>query len=147
MNRAVNFVQAHRMRLFVSKAMDHLASLTGQEFDDMMFPVTVDKNGRQSRHFTTRPFADLATAMEKAQALSYSALNDTAPERIKRKDNAGGDTNINEMHAKLAQAMAEVGASKTPRALLFDAQLAEADAARPMLSKPASSSPLDNDEH
>jgi hypothetical protein len=51
------------------------------------------------------------------------------------------------MHAKLAQAMAEVSGSRTPRAMLFDQQLIEAELARPVPVAVEPLNPLDNDEH
>lgn len=152
MNRAVNFVQAHRMRVFVSRVMNRMSGLSPEQFDEVLFPSEKRKDGTTSRKFSTRAFADLASAMEKAHALSYSALNDTAPERTKRKEDGVTETNLNELHARLSAAMAEVAGSRTPRALLFDQQLVEAEQLRKVVvvaieSQVEAVSPHDDDDH
>lgn len=125
MNRALNFVQAHRMRLIIERAIRKLSSMTDEELEEYLFtdqtsgdkPMTV-------KRLTTRPLADLAAAIEKCHAMSYAALNDTTQERVKR-DNLGKDeVAAGEMHVQMARAMSEAGKSKSIPAQLLDAQLA-----------------------
>lgn len=133
-NRALNFVQAHRMRLFIERLLQKLTGMSDAEIEEYIFssevPSKPGKPGATVAKLNTRPIADLVTAAEKAHALSYMALSDTAAERVKRQEVAndkGGDS-ASEIHAKIAAAMNEIAGSESPRALLFDAQLAEAQA-------------------
>lgn len=127
-NRALNFVQAHRMRLFIQRVISRLTGMGEEEFEGYLFQETHSKTGETSRKLTTRALADLASALEKAQELTYRALNDTAPERAKRKE-AGDDPEVSagDLHAQIAAGLAAVRASATPRAQLFDAQIAQAE--------------------
>jgi hypothetical protein len=145
-NRALNFVQAHRMRLFVARVIHRLTGMDTAEFECYIFQETVKKDGSTTTKLTTRAIADLAVAMEKAQAMSYLALNDTAQDRAKRKE-AEGDSEVSaqDLHARIAEGIAAVKASATPRAQLFDAQLAQAQAIATEARKPES--PHDNDDH
>ncbi len=142
-NRAMNFVQAHRMRLFVQRVITRITGMNEGEFEEYLFVKGKD----DTRKLTTRALADLASAMEKCQALTYAALNDTAPERAKRKeDGVDSDVSTGDLHAQISAGLAAVRASATPRAQLFDAQLAQAEE----LSKQARkgpASPLDDDNH
>jgi len=130
-NRAVNFVQAHRLRLCVDRMIDRLYNMTEDEILEYCFEVTTkrDRDGNESvtKKIVTRPFADLATAMEKCQAQTYHALNDTAPERAKRLEAPNDFHSAADLHAELSKAMAEVRESKSPQAELFRTQLARAE--------------------
>lgn len=124
MNRALNFVQAHQMRMFVARVLKRLTGLNEADLDAYVFPSEADKDGVVKK-FSTRAIADLASAMEKCQAMSYQALNDTTSERVKR-DEKVDETSAGDMHARIAAAMAEVRSDNSPRAKLLDAQLEEA---------------------
>lgn len=130
MNRALNFVQAHQLRLFVARVIKRLTNMTEDELEEYMLTATETVKGVDMTRskLTTRPLADLASAMEKCQAMSYLALNDTGAERLKRNESGAGDSEISasDMHARIAAAMAEVGAINTPRQRLLDAQVATA---------------------
>jgi hypothetical protein len=146
LNRAQNFVQAHRMRLFVARVIHRVSGMNEGEFNEYLFQGTKDKQGNETRKLTTRAIADLAVAMEKAQAMTYLALNDTAQDRAKRKE-TGDDVEVSagDLHARIAEGIAAVKASATPRAQLFDAQLAQAQAIVKECAKPVS--PNDSDDH
>lgn len=156
-NRALNFVQAHRMRLFVERIIHKLTGLNPDELHEYLFQKDAMSVGRNKKDpgqpiivkLSTRAVADLASAMEKAQAMSYLALNDTAQERIKRKEAIEGNEAGGELHAKIADAMSKLGKSRTPRALLFDAQLDEANKgrAKAVVEKRKPYNPLDDDDH
>jgi hypothetical protein len=121
-NRALNFVQAHKFRLFLERALKVMYNWNDEELTAHLNPETVSKLGTTTK-FTTRPMADLASAIEKCQTLTYSALNDTAPERVRRNAEDNPDK-AEDLHARIAAAMATAGGSQTARAQLFDAQLA-----------------------
>jgi replicative superfamily II helicase len=138
MNRALNFVQAHQMRLFVSRVIHRLTNLNEQEFEDYLYPSEVDKKTGKlyPGRLTTRALADLASAMEKCQAASYQALGDTGTERVKRGEvEADPEVSAGDMHARIASAMAAVAQANTPQQKLLDAQLTEANRLKDALKK------------
>ena len=146
-NRALNFSQAHRMRLTVERVLHKIAKFTDEELSEYMFTDVQTKTGCKYSKLTTRALADLASAMEKAQAMSYQALADTTQDRTRRKEqtedeNAGGD-----MMVRIADAMSKVRASTTPRAQLVDAQLTVADQQRQETLAIKKPHPNDNDDH
>lgn len=145
MNRALNFVQAHRMRLIVERAIKHFTGMDEQTFSEMMANGTrFTKDGQPALlKMSTRAIADLASALEKAHAMTYQALGDTSQERMRANAPAQAGDSYADMHAQIAQAMAKAGQSTTPRALLLDAQLAHAQLAP---KSPVDDS-YDRDEH
>lgn len=135
LNRAVNYVQAHKFRLIVERTLQRLTNMSVDEFD-LYILSKPGKDGLREMALTTRAIADLASALEKAQAMSYAALQDTGTDRAHRKE-GGSETSAGEMYDKMAAAMAAVKASGTPRALLLDAQLsAAAELTPPVYPKP-----------
>lgn len=153
-NRAINFTQAHRLRLFVDRVLQKLTDMTDAELEEYVFcseiPAKPGKPGAIVAKLNTRPIADLVAAAEKAQSLSYAALGDSPTERIKREafvnDTVG--ESASEIGAKIALAMQEVVASETPRALLFDQQLREAQTVeKKVKEKTAKSDSYDSDDH
>jgi hypothetical protein len=145
-NRALNFVQAHRMRLFVERIINRVTGMSVDEFEDYLMTDNVTAAGVRTRRLSTRAIADLSSAMEKAQSMSYMALNDTVQERAKRKEVDDTDGSAGSIHEQIAKAMSEVAASTSPRAMLFDAQLATANEVSPMIAKP-DTSPYEGDEN
>lgn len=126
-NRALNFAQCHRFRLFLERVLNKIVGFSPEELEEYLLSERGVKDGPPLKRLTTRALADLASAMEKCQAMSYLALTDTVQDRSKRKEaeehgEAGG-----ELHARIAEAMAKVGSSKTPRAQLLDAQIEYAE--------------------
>lgn len=144
-NRALNFVQAHRMRLFVERILHKLVSMENEEVEEYIFSDHSSKDGTAFKRLTTRAIADLASAMEKAQAMSYQALSDTAQDRAKRKDDSGNADSGGELHAKIAAAMAKVRGGNSTRAQLFDAQIEVGQTLAKEITRPAN--PHDSDEH
>lgn len=132
-NRALNFVQAHKMRLFLERIISRLSLMNQEEMETYMFPeetlVGLKAEERATRkpqrRLSTRPLADLASALEKVHQLAYQALNDTTSERVKRKEETGSDS-ASDLHAKIAAAMGKVGEGASIRAKLFDAQVEHA---------------------
>ena len=119
-NRALNFVQAHKFRVFVEGVIKRITDMSPTEFDSYLFEEKTTKHGTE-KHLSTRSLADLASAMEKAHAMTYLALNDTVQDRTRRKEQASDEASGGEIHAKLAAAMAQLSTSP-PRAQLIDAQ-------------------------
>ena len=145
-NRALNFVMAHRFRMFLERVLLKITGMNAEEFEQYL--LTNETKDGSFRRLSTRALADLASAMEKAQAMSYMALNDSAPERVKRKMVEDDSTAGGELHARIAAAMAQVRSSKSPRAALLDAQISIAQqVATKAAVQEAKHNPLDNDDH
>jgi hypothetical protein len=100
-NRALNFVQAHRMRLIVDAMLQVFDGLTTEEV--LAHMTMVDKTG--SGHISARFMADLSSASEKVHALSYAALGDTVKERVEREEGDDGEMNTNAIHAAVIAAL------------------------------------------
>jgi hypothetical protein len=144
-NRALNFVQARRMLMFLERVIHKLTGFTPEELEAYLLSDHSAKDGTQFRKLTTRALADLASALEKCQSLSYSALNDTAQERVKRNESVSDGASASDMHLAISKAFAEVRSSHSPRATLFDAQLSVAQEVIAENTLPAN--PLDNEDH
>lgn len=111
-NRALNFVDAHRYRVFLARVLREMTGMSYSDLKAFLFP-SVSEPGTgglvKMKRFSTRSLADLASAIEKCQGMTYMALNDTATERRERpEEGEGADTS--EMHLKLARAMTEASA-------------------------------------
>lgn len=135
LNRSLNYVQAHKFRMVVERVIHRLTGMDADEMEEYMFSK-IGCEGIRERSLTTRALADLASAMEKAQSMTYQALSDTSSDRAKRKDDPGAEGSAGEMHTLIAAAMGKVRGSKTPRAMLFDAQLAVAAEIAPKVVRP-----------
>lgn len=107
-NRAINFVQAHRLRNVLQSVIQKLSALSNRELADLLLAVDVDRNGNVSRKIVTRAFADLASALEKCHAMTYSALNDTVGERRERSDTPAQEKSTAELHWQITKAMEDV---------------------------------------
>lgn len=109
-NRALNFVQAHRMRKILEATIRRISAMTPDELTEATTMRQIGKDGEVIREtLSTRPLADLASALEKCHALTYMALNDTATERKARPEASADDLGASEIHAKLAAAFAKDG--------------------------------------
>jgi hypothetical protein len=151
-NRAICYVQCHRMRLVVERAIRVFTDLSEQEFRDQLTTTGAYKNKEGAPvlvRTSTRSIADLASAMEKCHSMLYAALGDSGQERVRRKEIDGSSVAVCDMHAKIAEAMAKVGASKSPRSLLFDAQIAHGQELTAKVAKDTveAEDPNNDDDH
>lgn len=146
-NRALNFVQAHRLRLILERAVKVMTGWSDEELKANLLQESFSKMGSTTK-LSTRWAADFATALEKCHSLTYQALNDTASERVKRKEEST-DGSALDLHARIAAAMGSAGSTKTPRGLLFDAQLEVAAdiAQKAAIPKPIADDTYEPDEH
>jgi hypothetical protein len=128
-NRACNFAQASRMRTVLDRMVTKLFRMSDEELLDFCF-ITATKTVKgiedSEKKISTRPFADLASALEKVQALSYMALGDSAVERKKREDDDGpAAASTKDIHAMISQAVADAAGEQSPRSLLHQEQKAQ----------------------
>lgn len=124
-NRAINFVQAHRLRNVLQSVIQKLSLLSSRELEDLLLAVEVDRNGNTTRKIVTRAFADLASALEKCHAMSYAALNDTVGERKERSDTPSQERSAAELHLQITKAMEQVRLESLPQADNTKTQLAD----------------------
>jgi len=149
-NRAICFVQAHRFRLILERTIKRLTSLTDAELEQFMSEVRLNKEGAvMGSKLNLRALSDMAAALEKAHHMTYAALNDSMPERAKRKQPDEDGDSTTDIHAKLAAAMSSAGLSRSPRAILFEAQVQQGEAIAERAAKQANAvpNPNDNDDH
>lgn len=148
-NAALNFVQSHRFRLVIERALKLMTGWDDATMLQNLLPESVSKEGKLSKKVSTRWCCDFAAAMEKCHSMSYMALQDSASERVKRKETQADSGSVLELHSRIAAAMQGAGDSKTPRALLFSAQLEQAESikAQAVVPKPALDDTYTPDEH
>lgn len=144
-NRALNFAQCHRMRLFIERIINRVSAFSDEDLDDYIFHKNTAKDGSQIKSLTTRAVADLSAALEKIQALTYLALNDGTQARLKREEKDDDGASVGDLSVQIAKAMASVRASSTPRAQLLDAQLEVGQSLAKEATRPVN--PNDSDEH
>jgi hypothetical protein len=124
-NRAMNFVQAHRYRIFVEGVMRALMSTSSTE-EGLRDTLTVKRFNKKgeciNESCNMRPLADLASAMEKIHWMTYQALNDSPQERAKRVEKPADDVSQADVHAKIAATLAEMR-TNSPKAHLEAAQV------------------------
>lgn len=127
-NRAVNFVQCYKLKVFLERVLARLDHMPDDEVDEFVFQTKVVE-GVVVKKLDTRPLTDLVAAIEKCHSLSYMALGDTATERVKRLDQSG-NVNVEDIHVKMSDAFArlKLGDSRTEK--LFDARLNAHQAAK-----------------
>jgi len=103
-NRALNFVQAHRVRILIDKLL-HILSKDADEDPQTLLTrlTTTTKDGHCN--ISARFFADITSAMEKIHTLSYYALGDSVGERRDRAAEDGSDVSAAQIHAALLQAL------------------------------------------
>jgi hypothetical protein len=116
-NRALNFVQAHRLRMTVDAMLRAFDGLTPEEIVHKL--STADRNGNM--HLSARFLADLSAAAEKIQALSYAALGDSVKERVERAVADDGEMTPDQLHA------AVISALNAPHAPAVASQVLEAE--------------------
>jgi len=111
-NRAINFLQAHRLRNVLQGVLKKLTTMSSSDLSDLLFATEVDRKGIVTRKIVTRCFADLASALEKTHSMTYQALADTVGDRKAREDSDPTEHKTTaELHIALTKAMAE---ARTP---------------------------------
>jgi hypothetical protein len=130
-NRALNFAQAQEMRKLVQRMMQNLAQMTNKELVEFCMSVvkTTNKDGTvtEERRLGTRPFADLASALEKVHMMSYYALTDTAAERGRRSKEGPDKASLAQMEAAIREAVTKAAGQSSPQAKLTAEQTARGE--------------------
>jgi len=99
-NRALCFVQGHRIRSLIDRVILHFQDMTEEEVCAEI--TSVGKAG--VRHVSARFFTDLAAAAEKSHHMCYTALDDTVTARAERDDSAE-QMNVEALHAAVMTAL------------------------------------------
>lgn len=108
-NRALSFVQGHRIRSLLDSIITHFA---GMEPDEIIDAIAVrSKSG--AKQVSARFFTDLAAAAEKAHHMTYAALGDTATDRAQR-DSEPDEMNASALHAAVLASLNAAGAAVKP---------------------------------
>jgi len=113
-NRALNFVQANRFRLWVEKLMRAMVKAGDLADDDLdiLRQKRYNKKGELSTDYvSTRALADLAATLEKIHWMTYEALGDSPQERAKRIEKPADDSAQMDTHARIAAALAQMRAN------------------------------------
>jgi hypothetical protein len=122
-NRAINFADAHRFRLFLERVLNRLAGMSPEDLETYLLHGASTPTGCPIKKLSTRALADLASALEKCQSLTYMALTDTAQDRVKRKEAEEAGESGGELHARIADAMSKLRVNKTIAGQLLEAQV------------------------
>lgn len=81
-NRAVNFVQAHRLRGLIDKVVSKLSDMPADELMDLLATKAKGKDGElRVTGFSVRQLTDLTKAAEAAHLMTQRALGDVTGER------------------------------------------------------------------
>lgn len=99
-NRALNFVQAHRIRQVIDRVILHFQ---GMDVEALIEALS-SRDARGSVHVSSKFFADLTAASERVHQMSYYALGDTVKERESQPKDADGSTPA-QLHAALIAAL------------------------------------------
>lgn len=125
-SRAMNFVQVHKFRIVVERIVRKFYAMDDDALFDACFTQRLDKDGNEiGRVVNLKPFAELATAMEKIHQMTYMALSDSMSERTRRQETGETEYSATQLHQLIAAGMA---GSVGPAAELGNNQIAEANA-------------------
>jgi hypothetical protein len=130
-NRALAFVQGHRLRALLDRIIFRFESLTPEEICAEV--TSVGKGG--VRNVSARFFADLAAAAEKANNLTFVALGDSAGERAHR-DGPDEELNVTALHQAVIMALSSPGIKGKPADVLVRELAAETEGVVKQLACP-----------
>ena len=140
-NRALNFVQAHRLRGVLTSL---LTNYEAREPSDIA-EVTISTTGVEK--VSCKFLSDLASAMEKVHQLTYAALGDSVAERNARLEEDGSEVSGDTLHRAVFAALNSPAVRDIdPKTLVVSAQQAYAEEVRTLeLAKnPAKENPEDS---
>lgn len=108
-NRALAFVQGHRIRSLLDGIITRFADMTPEEIVEA---ITV-RSEKGAKQISARFLVDLAAAAEKAHHMTYAALGDTATDRAKR-DSEPDEMNASALHAAVLASLNAPGNAAKP---------------------------------
>lgn len=121
-NRALNFVQAHRLRGVLTSLLTQYEAKEPADIAE----VTVSSTGVEK--VSCKFLSDLASAMEKVHALSYAALGDSIAERNARLEEDGSEVSGDTLHRAVFAALNSPAVRDIDtKAIVMDAQQAYAE--------------------
>lgn len=121
-NRAINLIQAHRLRCLLESTIQAFKGKTPAEILAVL--QTVTKSGKPT--ISGRFFADLSAAMEKAHHLTYAALGDTPPERKTAEQRESAQLDAAALHRAVISALTD-GSCPEPAEVLVKRLAAEVE--------------------
>jgi len=104
-NRAVNFVQAHRLRNVVDRIIQYFNNLQEQQLIDLLTESTP-----KGSKFNTRPLTDLVKAAEACHVMSQRALGDSNAPADDNTKGGGSSVALAVMKAMAAAEEKDLGA-------------------------------------
>lgn len=113
-NRAMCFVQAHRLRGVLSNMVRHFEEMDPEQIVDNL--SVIGREGQKT--LSAKVLADIATAMERVHQMTYSALGDTVKEREARQDEDGNSLPFKDLHTALISALNSTSFVGKEKALL-----------------------------
>jgi len=135
-NRALAFVQGHRIRSLIDRVITRFSDMTEAEICHEI--TAVGKNG--IRHVSARFFTDLAAAAEKANALTFTALGDTATDRAQSEPD---ELNASALHAAVIASLNAPGnVTKSADVIVRELAAEVAQLSEPSSSAPANDNPV-----
>lgn len=111
-NRAVNYVQADRLRRLIDRV---LTTVSAKHDDEILELLTT--TGPKGASFSTRPLTDLVKAAAEAQLMTRLALGDVGAGELAEEAKGGSDIALSVMKAMQAATELEVPAAPILRQL------------------------------
>ena len=111
-NRALAWVQAHRLR----DVLDRVVMKLSEQTDDELIAGITETAKDGSTKLNARVFSDLSKALETVNGLAFASLGDTIPERKAATGGAGQATA--DLHSALVAALNGGLAKRTPSDVL-----------------------------
>lgn len=121
-NRALNFVQCHRIRILIDRLVGHLYNISAEE---LALKMTTQPTKSGTVMVSGRFFADIMSALDKVHALSYQALGDSIGERVQRATEEGSEHSPMAIHAAVLRAL-DCPSVSNDTTLLLEAEVHEA---------------------
>lgn len=117
-NRALNYIQAHRVRTLIDRVLVELVKEDPDRLAERF--KSIDRSGKPNG-ISARFFADITAALDKVHQLSYYALGDSVGERLDRAKDGDG-ASVNDIHVALIQALNNPAVSESStEALVLEA--------------------------
>lgn len=128
-NRAVNYIQAHRLRSIIDRVVTRLAAMDTDQLIELLTRTT-----RAGAEFTARPLTDLVKAAEACQNMTMRALGDSST----NPDESSSGSKVGLLVMRAMDAADQVGISSVD---IVRAEFSPAKAAPPRISDTSEKAP------